>query len=240
MGQQRELLSVSSFDFPVDPSNTALLVIDLQKGYAHPEYGFAKAIAAVGTNAEQESSKKFHERLRTLVIPNVQRLLKFFRARQLRVIFITMGTNTEDLVDLTPTLRARHLERHKRSGHLCIARKGSTEYEILDEIRPRTDELVVSKISQSAFTSSNLDYVLRNMGMRSLVVTGIMTSGCVLATAISAANRGYGTILVEDALGAIDFLSHEAALRVFQNDFGKVFETQTVISKLQGQGAELE
>ena len=234
---EHDLLTVGSFDFPVaiDPSKTALLVIDVQYGYAHADHGMAKAVAAAGTEVEQENTRDYLSRLESIVLPNIRRLLDFFRAHGLKVIFITVGTETEDLSDLVPTLRARHLERYERSGYWCITRKGTREHEILEAVKPRDDELVINKLGQSAFVSSNLDYILRNMGVDFLVITGIVTSGCVLATAIGAADRGYATVLVDDGCASVQPGSHEAAVHVFRSDFGPVASTERIILELERQ-----
>ena len=70
---------------------------------------------------------------------------------------------------------------------------------MLDEIAPADDEMIFRKTSSSVFISTNIDYVLRNLGMRSLIVTGIMTDQCVESAVRDACDLGYLVTLVTDA-----------------------------------------
>jgi len=90
------------------------------------------------------------------------------------------------------------------------------------ELAPLPDETVVHKTTFGAFNSSNLDYVLREQGIRNLVVTGISTNCCVETTARDAADRGYGVVICADATADYDEPGHDAALRAFHFNFGRI------------------
>ena len=100
------------------------------------------------------------------------------------------------------------------------------------EIGPADDELVFDKTTGSPFTSTNIEYVLRNLGVRTMVVVGVVTTGCVLSTVIDAAERGFDVVVVEDACGALVPEMHWAALRIMRDVFASVRSTEGVIASL--------
>ena len=102
------------------------------------------------------------------------------------------------------------------SGHMAV--RGDPGHEILDQVAPRRGDLVLDKNTSSAFHSSPMDLLLRNMKVETLVLTGLATDQCVLATAIDAADRGFHVIMAADACAGFDAGSAEAV----QIRFGRV------------------
>jgi biuret amidohydrolase len=98
-------------------------------------------------------------------------------------------------------------------------------FAIRREIEPLPGETVVNKTTLSAFTSSNLELVLRQLGVTSLIFTGVSTNCCVETTARDAADRGFACVIVDEAAADYDADSHEAALRAFHFNFGRVART---------------
>lgn len=219
-------------EFEPDPAKTALLIIDLQYWDAHPDFGLGKAIEAY----RRDAGAYYFDHLKKTVIPNVQQLLRFFRENMLRVVYVTMGRWTEDGSDMTRVFKFKNAFRSRTSGAssagLCLV--GSPEHRILDEIKPLPNELVVNKNTSGAFTSSNLDLLLNNMGVEYLVVTGVVTNGCVETTTRDAADSGYFCILVDDACAARSPDAHEATLKSLRNYYGMVKNTDEVVQILAG------
>ena len=94
---------------------------------------------------------------------------------------------------------ARPGEGSRPSPHEQAVPRDSRDDEILPELAPVGDELVFSKTSSSAFSTTDIERVLGNLGVRHLVMTGLVTDGCVELTARDAADRGFSVTLVEDA-----------------------------------------
>ena len=94
--------------------------------------------------------------------------------------------------------------------------KGSWEARVLDAIAPGDDEIVIPKTSSSVFNSTNIDYLLRNIGVEDLVVTGFLTDQCIDHTVKDAADRGYYVTCLADACMANTQARHEAALAMFR------------------------
>jgi nicotinamidase-related amidase len=170
----------------LDYARTALLIVDMQYGDAHRDYGLLRDKRAAG---DVEAVEAYATRLDTLVIPNIQRLLHRFRTHGGEVIFIRIESLTLD-------------GRDRGAGHAAKGihfPPGSREGQILEEIAPIGDELVLSKTCGNAFEGTNIDYLLRSMRRDHVVVCGVVTGSCVRATTLGALEHGYKATLVDDA-----------------------------------------
>src|SRR5436305_11109875 len=151
-------------------ASTALLIVDMQYGDAHPEHGLLKAKRDRGEVVEVDY---YLRRLDDVATPNMRRLLDAFREAGGEVLFVRIQSLTQDGRDRGP--------EHKAKGiHFP---PGSKDGQILEALRPLADELVFSKTGGSPFPGTNLEYVLRNMRKDRLVLAGVVTGSCVEATA---------------------------------------------------------
>jgi len=90
--------------------------------------------------------------------------------------------------------------------------RGSSDAQVLDEIAPAEDEMVFRKTSSNLFISTNIDYVLRNLRVRSLIIAGIMTDQCVESAVRDACDLGYLVTVVIDACTTTSAERHEQSL----------------------------
>jgi nicotinamidase-related amidase len=208
------------------PSRTALLVVDLQNYDAHPACGLGPILRATDPGA----ADYFYGRVAALVVPGVRRLMAAFRARGERVLYCQSGALLADGSDLFARRRARFLGT--ADGRRTIFHRGETEYEILESLRPEPGDVVLHKSTVSAFNSSSLDRVLRNMGVESLVLAGVVTDGCVDSTARDGSDLGYDCVLVDDACAAWSPAWHAGALQAFERYFGVVATVDQVMAGL--------
>ena len=197
---------------------TALLIIDMQRHSAHCEGATLRKLCAAGF---EEIAEQFAARL-DLIVPNIRRLQDAFREAGLEVIHVRIASMTADGRDRGPS--------HKKLGHR--ADPDSRDAEILDELQPVGDELVFSKTAGSVFCATNIEYVLRNLGIRNLVVTGIVTTGCVHTAVTDAADRGFHVILVEDGCGALVPEMHWASIRILRDVYAKILSTDEVLARM--------
>jgi len=179
-------------DRPIRKGHAALLVIDVQNATLKPEHAKARP--------------EFHCAATTRAVPNIARLLAAFRASGLEVIYTVIENLTEDGRD-------RSLD-YKLSG-ISVA-KGSREAQVIAAIAPARDEVVLPKTSSSVFNSTNLDYLLRNMGTEDVFVAGFLTDQCIDHAVKDGADRGYYMSCVHDACAAQSEARHEAALECFK------------------------
>ena len=200
------------------PGSTALLVIDLQYGDAHPDFGPIKARRAAGDSA---SADYYVARLATAV-PNIRRLQDSCRAAGVEVIHTRIASLTRDGRD-------RSLEHRRLGIHFP---PGSKEAEFLPEVAPAGDEIVLSKTCSSVFNGTNVEYVLRNIGVRELIVAGVVTGSCVEAAVRDAADRGFAVVLAEDATATWSAGLQAAALANMSDRYAKVLSTEDITQRL--------
>lgn len=212
-------------DFKIEPQKTALVIIDMQYLDAHADYGLGKIMK----EQYPEAANYYLPRLTGVVVPNIQRLLGLFREKRLRVIHLTVGPELPDGKDFNPFRRTADGEIEGSTGKKSLYHKGTFEHSILEELKPHPGEYVLNKVSRGAFNSTGLDLRLRNMGTEGLVITGVVTNACVMVTALDAADRGFKTILVDDACGGLDQSSHDGVMKTFAGLFGKVWDVQEVL-----------
>src|SRR5438876_2435439 len=186
---------VCSSDLPFERGHTALLVVDMQYLDAHWDYSMCRKIRDAGFERELLYYK---DRL-DLIVPNIRRLQNAFRTAGLEVMHARIQSMTGDGRDRGPS--------HKRLGH--FAAPLSRDAEILDDLQPAGDEMVFGKTAGSVFSSTNIEYVLRNLEIRTLVVTGVVTTGCVHTAVTEAADRGFSVALVEDGCAALTEELHQ-------------------------------
>ena len=191
----------------------------MQYGDAHRDHGLLRQRREAGRGAEIEH---YADRLETLVLPNLRRLLPACRAAGIEVLYTVIASLTQDGRD-------RGLG-HKQLGiHFPPA---SREAHILDEIAPASDEMVLSKTCSSAFNGTQIEYVLRNIGIRELLACSVVTGSCVEAAVRDAADRGFSVVLVEDATATWSPEMQAAALQVMSERYAKVWSTQQIIDHL--------
>lgn len=202
---------VSFRERAIEPGRTALLLIDLQKG----EYN-QRLVEAEPQHAY------FWDRLARTVIPNGQKLLAACRGAGVEVLFTIVECYTLDGRD-------RSLD-YKVSG--IFFAKGSWEAQVLDELKPLPNEIVIPKMSSSVFMSTNIDYVLRNLGIEYLMVMGLLTDQCVESAVRDACDAGYLVTLIEDACATKSQDRHDATLRAIKG-YCRRRQTDQVLAELQ-------
>ena len=208
--------------FTLEPSSTVLIMVDLQYASACRTEGLGKKMTQEGT--EYVTKWRF-DRIEQVVLPNVKKLLAYFRQHKMRILYLTWGSLMADYSDAPPHVKSFFQSTNNHEG--------TREHEILDEIKPLPGEYVLNKTTIGAFNSTGIDSLLRIWRAKYLLFTGVSTNMCVDGTARDAADRGYHCILVEDALGAAKEEYHRAAIINWQRLYGRVDSTEEVISELR-------
>ena len=216
--------------FSFDAAKAGLVVVDMQNSCAHPEYGTGLLIR----DRQPAMYRWWRDQLETVVVPNIARLLQSFRAANRRVIYLTVGPELPDAADLPRRRRMREVEYFK---NLPLARtfpRGTFEHQIREDLAPRPGELVINKTGLSAFTSTGFDQTLRGLELETLIFCGVATNGCVETTCRDAADRGYWTVLVEDACTTLSPYYHQAALLSASLFLTMVSSTEETVDSLGG------
>lgn len=192
-------LSTISRDIPLEPARAALLFIDVQNYCLHPK----GAEVADASAAEREGKHlPFIARFNQTVLPNMQALQAAARRAGVEVMYTTIESLTRDGRD-------RSLD-YKITGFNVP--KGSFDAKVIAPLAPGEDEIVLPKSSSSVFVSTHIDYVLRNLGVAQVVLSGVLTDQCVESAVRDACDLGYLVTLVTDACATYTEARHEASL----------------------------
>lgn len=166
------------FDLPLD--QTALLIIDMQNDFCHPD-GFNGSELGLDLTAVRA------------IIPAVQTLLNWARQVGIQVIF-TRESHRSDLSDLTPSKRTRYanagsaIGQPGKMGRFLV--RGEPGAAIIDELQPLPEEWQLDKPAHSCFVNTALEQTLRDKNITHLLLAGVTTQCCVLATYRHASDLG--------------------------------------------------
>lgn len=203
----------------VEPRQTALVVIDMQYLDAHRDFGFGRRLAEHGA---LHLAEEFFTRLDD-VVPRQVELLEAARAAGVQVVFVRIKALRHDGADAN---------LHYRTWGVP-PEPGSREEDILDELAPLAGDVVVDKVATSAFNGSQIDAVLRNLGICKLLVCGVNTNNCVEMTARDATDRGYWVEVVSDACAALaGDAAHASALERLDFGLSRVRSSAQVVAEL--------
>ena len=200
-----------------EPGRTALVVVDMQRGFLDP-----------GEAMEVPPARE--------VVPAIQNLLRVFRARRLPVVF-TEFVYSQNAPVLIGSLHPEHQPASPGAprgfglpSSSCL--EGTPSAETVPELAPRPGEIVVRKRGYDAFAGTPLDGALRARNVTSLVVTGTMTDICVLATVTAALHREYRVTVVEDGVATLWPEIQRATLDIIGRAYGRVTTAKEVIDQI--------
>jgi ureidoacrylate peracid hydrolase len=204
---------------PLDPAQSALLFIDVQNFCARRDGSEFKDISP---DQMEQKYGWFFQRFEAETLPNMQRLQAACRKAGIEVMYTTIESLTLDGRD-------RSLD-YKITGFNVP--KGSWDGKVLDAIAPEGDEMVFPKSSSSVFVSTHIDYVLRNLGVRQLVLSGLVTDQCVESAIRDACDLGYLVTQVTDACLTYSQERHDHSLRTIQG-YCRQVTTQALVDELE-------
>jgi ureidoacrylate peracid hydrolase len=186
-------------NLPLVPAQSALLFIDVQNFSAH-----RKGAEFDGLTEQQFNEKYgwYFERLEAEVVPNMVRLQAGCRRANVEVMYTTIESLTKDGRD-------RSLD-YKITGFNVP--KGSWDGKVIDELAPGDDEICLPKSSSSVFVSTHIDYILRNLGVKQLVISGLITDQCVESAIRDACDLGYLVTQVTDACATYSQARHDNSI----------------------------
>jgi ureidoacrylate peracid hydrolase len=201
----------------LERGRTALLVVDMQRGFVDP-----------GQAMEVPPARE--------IVPAIRALLDGFRAKRLPVVF-TEFTYSPAIPILVGELHPEHRPATPGAprgfgvpSSSCL--EGDASARTIGALAPRPDELVVRKRWYDAFAGTELDGALRARGVTSLVVTGTMTDICVLSTVVGAFNHEYRISVVADGVATLWPEIQRATLDIVGRAFGRVVQSKEVLDTI--------
>lgn len=195
-------------EWVINLSSAAILLVDAQNSEISED--------------TRKTRPDYYQRIIATALPNQKKLLGIARSAGVEIVYTVIEALTGDGRD-------RSLD-HKLSG--IFIPKGSELAGVIPDVAPDEDDIVFSKTSSGVFNSTNIDYVLRNLGIETLLVCGLLTDQCVDMAIRDAADRGYYVICVADACAAYTEERHKNALNAFSG-YCRIMNTDDVIEILK-------
>jgi biuret amidohydrolase len=186
------------------PKETALLVIDVQNTYLQrPD----RAALPQSEQHRYDLWTPFHERMQTSVIPATASMLDFARSNGIECLFARIACHTNDGRD-------RSLSQKMPGWNNLLLPKNEAPSQLVPQLQPVADEIVVTKTTDSALTGTNLRLILHNLGIKTVVCAGIFTDQCVSSTVRSLADESYHVVVLEDCCAAATDELHRKELEI--------------------------
>jgi nicotinamidase-related amidase len=216
-------IKAEPYEFTFDPTTTALVIIDMQRDFVEPG-GFGEAL---GNDVSI---------LRTTIAP-IKKVLEACRKLGMMIVHTREGHRT-DLTDCPPSKLVRGKPRRKigdggSMGRLLV--RGEAGHDIIPELYPKAGEIVIDKPGKGAFYATDFEAILRNKGIKSLIVCGVTTEVCVNTTVREANDRGFNCLVPDDCVGSYFPDFQKAALAMIKAQggiFGWVSDSKKVLKAL--------
>jgi nicotinamidase-related amidase len=206
-------------DAPFVAGETAILLVDMQRIWLEPGLD--------PSHPERDADHYFIKQTSGVTIPNNEKLLAAARANGVEVLHTIIQSLTEDGRDCS-------LDHKMTPIHVAPSRPEGLP---VPSLMPVRDEIMLPKTSSGVFNSTNIDYVLKNLNVRYLIITGIMTDQCVDMAVRDAADRGYLVTCVSDACASATPERHDGALKAFGGYCWQA-DTPTVVERFNQMGKQ--
>jgi ureidoacrylate peracid hydrolase len=207
---------LSTWREKVSPQHAALLMVDVQNDFC----------AEGGAMHREGRDLTLVKRM----IPRLERLIAAARAANVPCVWIRNVYNTGPNHYLSEVwLEQAKRRRNGAYVQYPVCEPGAWNGDFF-KVRPRSDEVIVTKHRYGAFESSDLDLVLRSRGIASVIMTGVATNVCVETTARQAFLRDYYVVFTSDCTAAFSQAQHDATLFNIDQFFGEVAASEDIMA----------
>jgi nicotinamidase-related amidase len=212
----------------IDPKKTVLLVIDMQKYQVEREWAVYKIMDANSPGLLEY----FVEEVQKKVVPNLQKLIQFCHEMKIPVIYTKFSSFRVDGSDLPKPIQTQNKMAKEFMGLVPYPHIADPSSEIIDDLKVEKEDVILQKNTSGVFISTRLDSYLKNMGVETVLVCGVVTNFCVESSAREAADYGFQVVMLDDCCAAWSPELQQAALKTFELLYGYVMSFEKVIKKL--------
>ncbi|HEV8339029.1 MAG TPA: isochorismatase family cysteine hydrolase [bacterium] len=201
--------------YTFDVNDTALLVIDAQNAFLHPD-------GTLGISGVDLS-------LLTSIIPKLRPLIEACKARGIPDIWSLQYHLPND-----QTRGLHRIQPHTEKRARIVCQPGTWDAEIIEDLKPLVDSRshIIEKHKFSVFYNTRLEVLLRILGRRTLIVSGSTTNACIDTSIREAYMRDYDLLIVSDCIGGVRRDWHEMALAVWAQYCGAVVRSEDLLAML--------
>jgi nicotinamidase-related amidase len=206
-------------DPDLNPATTALLVIDVQNTYlVRPD----RASLTDEEQARFDAWSPFHDRMHRTVIPRTRTMVRTLRSAGIECLFARIACHTKNGRD-------RSLSQKLPGWNNLLLPKNDWPSQIIAELAPTGDEIVVTKTTDSALTGTNLRLILTNLGIKTVICCGIFTDQCVASTVRSLADESFAVVVLEDCCAAGSEDLHRKELEIINMIYCNVMSSAELL-----------
>ncbi len=210
----------------LEKSKLVLMIIDMQNYMTDHAYR--------GKWSSKGSDEYYYSRTEKIVIPNIERLLKYFRESKLQVVYTRIASLDENFLDVPSTSRKNLVDEENidvNGNRWTLYEKDSASF-IEKKLQPSNYDIVVIKGGSGAFCSSEMDLILRSNNISRIIFCGGLTDACVSSSLRQAWDRGYLCTVIEDACIASCKEDHDAEIKILGKYYAWVAKTNEVLNYL--------
>ena len=213
----------------IKPHKSALLIIDMQEYQVRKDWPLYKLM----NESVPGILDYFVDQVSKVVEPNIKKLIDLFRENKMKIVYAMFSSFNKDGSDLTRKIKGFNEITKQQYGEVLFPHKDHPGSQIINSLKPKSEEMVVVKNTSGIFTATNLELFLQNMGVEQLFVVGVVTNICVEGSARAASELGFDVFIIEDACTAWSPEIHNNTLVSFEMMFGSVITTDEAIKKIK-------
>ncbi len=207
----------------IDNTKTALLIIDMQNEFITPHVLKEESVVPTNKGLPELAKEKG-------IISNTAKVIAAARKVGMPIIF-TKGVHRKDRADVFSTIRDDDSKQHR------ILIEGTLGFEVTDELKPAPEDFIICKYKSNAFYNTSLETILRSQGLDTVIISGVVTNGCVASTVRGAEERNFHVIVLSDCCAAATAEADEYFIRKAFPRVGRVRTSDEMVRAISRAGA---